>query len=180
LTHPSPRPENLLAAEHYNKQIEWKVFMPTCVIDGLDELRLRVGQEIAVGEWFGVSQSLIDDFAALTGDRQWIHIDPQRAAAQSPYGTTIAHGLLTLSLISELHAQAVQIRGDHTRAINYGFNRIRFPAAVKAGARIRIHSTLEAIDELEEGLQLTWDIIFEIEGQTKPALVAQWLVRLYR
>src|SRR6476619_7562969 len=82
LTHPSPRPENLLAAGPYNKQIERKVFMPTCVIDGLDELRRRVGQEVAIGEWFEVSQALIDDFAALTGDRQWIHIDANRAAAE--------------------------------------------------------------------------------------------------
>ena len=154
--------------------------MPKCVIDGLDELRRSVGQEVAIGEWLEVSQALIDDFATLTGDRQWIHVDPQRAAAESPYGKTIAHGLLTLSLISQLHAQAVQIRGNYSRAINYGFNRVRFPAAVKAGSRIRIHSTLGAIDELEEGLQLMWDIIFEIEGQTKPALVTQWLVRLYR
>ncbi len=153
--------------------------MPTCIIEGLDELRRRVGQELAVGEWFEVSQSLIDDFAALTGDRQWIHVDPQRAATESPYGATIAHGLLTLSLISRLHAYAVEIRSDHTRAINYGFNRVRFPAAVKAGTRIRIHSTLAAIDEIDGGVQIIWDVVFEIEGQPKPACVAQWLVRLY-
>jgi acyl dehydratase len=180
LTHPSARSENLIVAEHYNKQIGQKVAMPQCVIEGLDELRRRVGQEVAVGEWFDVSQSLIDSFAALTGDRQWIHIDARRAAAESPYGTTIAHGLLTLSLISQMHAQAVQIRGDYTRAINYGFNRVRFPAAVKAGAKIRIHSTLGAIDEVEGGVQLSWDVVFEIEGQAKPALAAQWLVRHYR
>ncbi len=153
--------------------------MRACVIDGVQELRRRVGQEVAVGEWFEISQALIDDFAGLTGDRQWIHVDRQRAAAESPYGTTIAHGLLTLSLISQLQAQAVQIRGDYTRAINYGFNRIRFPAAVNAGARIRIHSALGAVDDIEGGVQLTWDVVFEIEGQSKPALAAQWLVRLY-
>jgi acyl dehydratase len=154
--------------------------MPACIIEGLDELRRRVGQELAVGEWFEVSQALIDAFADLTGDRQWIHIDANRAAAESPYGATIAHGLLTLSLISPLQAQAVQIRSDYTRAINYGFNRVRFPAAVKAGTRIRIHSTLGAIDETDDGVQLTWDVVFEIEGQTKPACAAQWLVRLCR
>src|SRR5438445_13246660 len=117
--------------------------MLPCVLDGLTELRARVGQEVAVSDWLLVSQSLIDDFAELTGDRQWIHVDPQRAKSQSPYGTTIAHGLLTLSLISQLHSQAIQIRGDHSRAINYGFNQVRFPAAVPAGAHIRVHSTLE-------------------------------------
>jgi acyl dehydratase len=150
------------------------------VIDGIGELRGVVGQEIGVSDWFEISQALINAFAELTGDRQWIHVDQDRAKAESPYGTTVAHGFLTLSLVSQLHSQIVRIQGDHTRAINYGFNRVRFPAAVPAGARIRVRSTLEAVEEIPGGAQLTWAVTVEIEGQPKPALVAQWLVRLYR
>jgi acyl dehydratase len=127
-----------------------------------------------------VTQTLIDQFADATGDQQWIHVDPKRAKAESPYGTTIAHGFLTLSLLSQLHFQAVQIQGDFSRVINYGFNRVRFPAPVPAGARIRLHNTLYAIEEIEGGTQCTWDLSMEIEGQPKPALVAQWLGRMYR
>jgi len=153
--------------------------MPPRIIEGIDELRSLVGQEAGVSDWLEVSQSLIDRFAELTCDRQWIHVDLARAKAESPYGTTIAHGFLTLSLVSQLHAQAVQIRGDHTRAINYGFNRVRFPTAVPAGSRIRLRSTLESIDEVEGGVQLTWAVSIEIEHEPKPPLIAQWLVRLY-
>jgi acyl dehydratase len=92
----------------------------------------------------------------------------------------VAHGFLTLSLVSQLQRQAVQIRGDHTRAINYGLNRVRFPAAVPAGSRIRLRSTLEAAEEIAGGVQLTWGVLVEVQGQEKPALAAQWLVRLYR
>lgn len=150
------------------------------VIDGIGELGGLVGQELGVSDWLEISQALIDRFAELTGDRQWIHVDSRRAQAESPYGTTVAHGFLTLSLVSPLHRQIVRIGGEFTRSINYGFNRVRFPAAVPAGARIRVHSTLEAIEEVDGGIQLTWAITVEIEGQPKAALVAQWLVRLYR
>lgn len=154
--------------------------MPQLIVNGLEELRRLVGQEIGTSDWIEVSQSMIDGFADLTGDRQWIHVDPVRAKAESPYGTTVAHGFLTLSLLSSLHSQVVQVRGDYTRTINYGLNRVRFPAAVPAGARIRVHSRLQAIEEFEGGVQCTWDLTMEIEGQTKPALAAQWLGRLYR
>jgi acyl dehydratase len=150
------------------------------VIDGIDELRGVVGQEVGVSDWFEVAQALIDAFAELTGDRQWIHVDREKAKAESSYGTTVAHGFLTLSLVSQLHRQVVQIQGDHTRAINYGFNRVRFPAAVPVGSRIRVRSTLEAVEEIAGGVQLTWAVSVEIERQSKPAVVAQWLVRLYR
>lgn len=154
--------------------------MPRRIIEGIGELRRLVGQDAGVSDWQEVSQQLIDAFASLSGDRQWIHVDPERAKLESPYGTTVAHGFLTLSLISQLQTQIVQIRGEHTRAINYGFNRIRFPAPVPAGARLRLRSTLEAIEEVESGVQLTWGIIVEVEGSSKPAVVAQWLIRLYR
>ena len=149
------------------------------VIDGIAELRGLVGQELDVSDWLEVSQGLIDRFAELSGDRQWIHVDSRRAKAESPYGTTVAHGFLTLALVSQLHRQVVQFRGEFTRAINYGFNRVRFPAAVPAGARIRLRSTLEAVEEVVGGVQLVWGVTVEIEGEAKPSLVAQWLVRLY-
>ncbi len=107
--------------------------MPPRVIEGLVELKSLVGQQVGLGDWFVVDQPLIDAFAEVTKDRQWIHLDAARAKAESPYGTTIAHGFLTLSLLSHLHSQAVQVHGDFTRAINYGFNRVRFPAPVLAG-----------------------------------------------
>jgi acyl dehydratase len=149
------------------------------VIKGLNELRGLVGQEIGASDWLEVSQAMIDAFAELTGDRQWIHIDAERARRESPYGSTIAHGFLTLSHVSQLHKQVVQIQGDHTRAINYGFNRVRFPTAVPAGARIRVRSTLDSVEEISGGAQLTWGVVVEIEGQPKPAVVAEWIVRLY-
>jgi acyl dehydratase len=149
------------------------------VIDGIDDMRALVGQEVGVSDWLEVSQSMIDAFADLTGDRQWIHVDPERARKESPYGATVAHGFLTLSLVSQLHSQIVRFSGPFSRAINYGFNRVRFPNAVRAGARIRLRSGLESIDEVVGGVQLTWELSVEVEGQAKPALVAQWLVRLY-
>lgn len=154
--------------------------MPPRIIEGLDELRRVVGQEVGVSDWLEVSQTLIDKFADATGDRQWIHVDPVRAKAESPYGTTIAHGFLTLSLLGQLQFQAVSVRGEFSRTINYGLNRVRFPSPVLAGARIRLHSVLKAVEEIEGGAQCTWDLTMEIEGQTKPALVAQWIGRLYR
>lgn len=154
--------------------------MPPRIIEGLLELKTLVGQEVGTSDWFDVTQELIDKFADTTNDQQWIHVDPVRAKAESPYGTTIAHGFLTLSLLSQLQRQAVQVRGDFTRSINYGLNRVRFPAAVPAGSRVRLHSVLNAVDEVEGGAQCTWDLTIEIEGQPKPALVAQWLGRLYR
>jgi acyl dehydratase len=154
--------------------------MPRRVIEDVAELRDLIGQEIGSSDWFEVTQALIDSFASVTMDHQWIHVDPARAQAESPYGTTIAHGFLTLALLSPLQAQAVQIRGAIARRINYGFNRVRFPAAVLAGARIRLHSQLLAFEEIAEGVQLTWILTMEIEGHSRPALVAEWLWRLYR
>lgn len=153
--------------------------MAARVVEGLAELRGLVGQEVGVGDWFTISQGMIDAFAEITQDRQWIHLDAMRARAESPYGTTIAHGFLTLALLTHLHRQAVDLRGDFQRAINYGLNRVRFPAPVPAGARIRARSTLQTVDDIAGGVQLTWLITVECEGGTKPALVAEWLGRLY-
>jgi acyl dehydratase len=153
--------------------------MSTRVIAGIEELRTLVGQPVGVSDWFLVSQSLIDGFAEITQDRQWIHIDPVRAKSESPLGSTIAHGFLTMALLTHLQMQAVRIDGDFKMLINYGFNRVRFSAPVPAASRIRLHSTLASIEDLPGAVQVAWGLKIEIENQTKPALVAEWLVRLF-
>ncbi len=144
----------------------------------LAELQNLVGQEVAVGPWVAVTQEMIDAFAEVTGDRQWIHVDTERARRESPYGTTIAHGFLTLSLLSRLHGENVEIEGV-ARTINYGLNRVRFPAAVPAVARIRARSLLHSWEMVGAAAQLTWLITIDVEGQPKPALVAEWILRHY-
>ena len=154
--------------------------MPPRVVNGYEELKACVGHPVGSSDWFVVDQALIDSFADVTGDRQWIHIDAARARVESPYQATIAHGFLTLSLLSHLQAQAVQVRGEFTRAINYGFNKVRFPAPVRVGSRIRLHTTLQSLEEVEGGIQATWAVTVEIEGAPKPAIAAEWLSRFYR
>jgi acyl dehydratase len=149
-------------------------------LSSIESLKPLIGQEIGVSDWITISQAMIDAFAEVTGDQQWIHCDVERARMESPYGSTIAHGFFTLSLLSRLHAQAVHIEAGFQRIINYGLNRVRFPTAVTAGARIRCHSTLQGFEEIPEGYQLTWLLTVECEGQTKPALVAEWVLRYCR
>lgn len=148
------------------------------VLDGIDDLKKLIGQEVASSDWLEVTQERIDAFAEASEDRQWIHLDGRRAKTESPYHAAIAHGFLTLSLISCLHGQAVDIQAGQKLVLNYGMNRVRFPSPVPAGARIRSRSTLQALEELENAVQITWLIQVEIEGQTKPAVVAEWIVRL--
>jgi acyl dehydratase len=143
-------------------------------------LAALAGQEVAVGEWFEIAQDRIDRFAEDTCDRQWIHIDAERARRESPYGTTIAHGFLTLSLLSHLSREAVEVQGAFSRRINYGLNRVRFPAAVAAGARVRGRFTLDAVRQVDGGIEIVWGVAVEIEGSPKPACVAEWVTRLYR
>ncbi|HLJ92347.1 MAG TPA: MaoC family dehydratase [Gemmataceae bacterium] len=149
------------------------------VIASIGELRSLVGQHVGSSEWFMVTQEHINAFAEVTGDRQWIHIDIERARTESPFRVPIAHGFLTLSLLSQLHAQAVQVRGDFKMAINYGLNRVRYPAPVPAGSRIRLHSALQSAEDIPGGIQVLWLATMEIEGTSKPALVAEWLIRFY-
>jgi acyl dehydratase len=145
----------------------------------LDELRTRVGQEIGISNWREITQSQIDQFAEVTGDHQWIHIDQERAKRESPYGSTIAHGFLTVALLSQLINEAVEIEGDFKLRVNYGFNRLRFTGAVPSGARIRGRFTLQSIKDVDGGVELTWLSTVEVEGRDKPALVAEWLGRTY-
>lgn len=142
------------------------------------ELGGEVGRDVAVSEWLEVSQERINQFAEATEDRQWIHTDPERAARESPFGQTIAHGFLTLSLLSELMKRAVAV-GGLRMGINYGLNRVRFVAPVPAGARLRGRFKLVALEEVRDGAQATWEVTVEREGGDKPCCVAEWLVRYY-
>jgi acyl dehydratase len=153
--------------------------VPARIIDGIAELENWVGREVGVSDWFLVTQTWINRFAELTDDHQWIHVDPQRAAADSPFHSTIAHGFLTLAMLSEFSRQAVDIRGDYKMRINYGINRLRFPAPVPAGASIRGHFTLQALEKFAGGTQIVWNVTVEVLGSPKPALAAEWVTRVY-
>jgi acyl dehydratase len=145
----------------------------------LDQLRASVGQELGVSGWHEITQREIDQFAAITGDDQWIHVDPVRAARESPYGATIAHGFLTVSLLSQLINEAITVDGDFKLRVNYGFNRLRFTGAVPSGSRVRGRFTLQSIKDVEGGVEIAWLSTVEVEGRDKPALVAEWLGRTY-
>ena len=149
------------------------------VINGVEELKTLIGQEVAASDWLEVTQSRINDFADVTEDHQWIHIDVDRAKTDSPFHSTIAHGFLTLSMLPHLAAQAFKVEGDFKMGINYGLNRLRFVSPVPAGSRVRARFTLQQVEDVAGGVQLTWSVTCEIEGGAKPALVAEWLVRYY-
>jgi len=136
----------------------------------------RIGQEVAVSPWFDVTQARIDAFADATEDRQWIHVDPLRAA-HSPFKATIAHGFLTLSLVSVLLRSAITF--SVKMAINYGVNRVRFVSAVPVGSRLRGRFTPAAVEAVGDGVQVTWKVTVERDGQEKPAAVVDWIVRYY-
>lgn len=153
--------------------------MAPLVLENPQRLKEMVGQEMGVTEWFVVTQERIERFAEATEDRQWIHVDSARAGKESPYGTTIAHGFLTLSLISRFVQEAIQMRGGVRLAVNYGLNRVRFPAAVRAGSRIRARVSLMSLRELPDSLDAIFGVTMECEGADKPACVAEWIVRYY-
>jgi acyl dehydratase len=149
-------------------------------INGLDELRTLAGQEVGQSDWLQMTQEMIDAFADLTHDHQWIHVDRARAARESPFRTTIAHGFLTLSMLTHLHTQSVEVTGDRKMGINYGLNRVRFTNPVRAGARIRSRSAVKSVEDFPGGVQVTWSITVELENEDKPALVAEWISRWYQ
>jgi acyl dehydratase len=153
--------------------------LPTCVVENPLSLKQFAGKEIAVTPWFEVTQDRIRQFAEVTEDRQWIHVDAERARLKSPYGTTIAHGFLTLSLVSHFIKQAMEVRHGVTRAINYGLNRVRFPAAVRANAKIRARVTLLNVNELPDSVEAIYSVSIETEGATKPSCVAECVIRYY-
>jgi acyl dehydratase len=145
----------------------------------IEDVRESIGKEAGVSGWTEVTQKMIDDFARVSGDSQWIHVDPERARRESPFGATVAHGFLTVSLLSRLSSEAAPVEGDFKLRVNYGFNRLRFPAPVVAGSRVRAHLTPNTVRDVEGGVEIAWGIVVEIENQAKPALAAEWLVRLY-
>lgn len=150
--------------------------MTRIVIPSVARLKDWVGKEVALTDWLTVTQERIDAFAAASGDDQWIHVDRQRAARESPYGTTVAHGFLTLSLLPHLLREAVEIQGLRL-GINYGLNRVRFTGPVPAGSRVRARFQLAAVEDIEQGVQTTWNVSVEREGAEKPVLVAEWITR---
>jgi acyl dehydratase len=148
----------------------------------LAELQAKVGSEIHVSDWLTVTQEMIDTFAEATGDHQWIHVDQERARAESPYGGTIAHGFLTLSLYPLLRgmmAGGAPVFPGTRNVINYGLNKLRFPNAVLAGSQVRGRVSLRSVDEVKDSLQLTEEYVVEVKGQRRPACVAEAIVRLY-
>ncbi len=152
--------------------------MPDSPIRDLKHLRELVGREIAASDWLEVTQERIHQFAEATEDRQWIHTDPERAKKESPYGSTIAHGFLTLSLLSPL-AAAVRVPGLRM-AINYGLERVRFVSAVPAGSKIRARFTLRSLDDAAGGaVKAGWSVTVERQGFDKPCCVADWLLLYY-
>ena len=148
-------------------------------IDTLDQLKASVGREIAVTDWIEITQERINQFADATGDHQWIHVDPARAVRESPYGTTIAHGFLTLSLVPMFLHETIQLR-DVRMGINYGLNRLRFPSAVRAGDRIRARILVQSTRDLAGATEAVFIVTVELEGSAKPCCVAEMITRQYQ
>ncbi|MGH9544620.1 MAG: MaoC family dehydratase [Terriglobales bacterium] len=153
--------------------------MPPRLIENLDALKDLVGQEIAVTDWFEVTQDRIRQFADATEDRQWIHLDPERAKRESPYATTIAHGFLTLSLLSHLATQAFHIQDGIGMIVNYGLNRVRFSAPVPADSKIRARFALRSLKEVGNAREAIFSVLVEVQGLTKPCCLAEWVIRYY-
>jgi acyl dehydratase len=146
-------------------------------INGLDELKARVGEDVGASDWHEVTQERVDAFADATGDHQWIHVDPERAK-DTPFGGTIAHGYYTLSLASRFIEELLKVEGV-AMMVNYGLNKVRFPAPLPVGDRVRMHLRLAGVDDIEGGVQLTSELTFEREGGDKPVCVAESLARAY-
>ena len=149
-------------------------------IGDLNSLKQWEGREFPATDWLVVTQDRIQKFADATEDRQWIHLDPERAQRESPFGGSIAHGFLTLSLLSYWMKEAIQIRSGVAMSVNYGLNKVRFPSAVRAGSKVRARVTLLSAKESPEFVDATFVIHVESESSEKPCCVAEWLVRFYQ
>ena len=147
-------------------------------IASLAELKSLIGQEVAVSDWLEITQDRVNRFADATGDHQWIHLDVERARKESPYGTTIAHGFLTLSLLPMLFEQSLVMR-DVKMGVNYGTNKVRFPAPVPVGSRLRARIVLLSVEDFDGGAQVVWKLTMEREGSDKPVCVAESITRRY-
>jgi acyl dehydratase len=146
-------------------------------LTGPDEVKAAVGQELGVSDWYEVTQQTIDEFAEVTGDHQWIHVDPERAA-QTPFGGTIAHGLFTLSLGPKFSYEVMDVQG-FAFGVNYGYGKVRFPAPLPVGSRVRMRGQLTSVEDVPGGIQITVTQTFEREGEEKPVCVAESLARLF-
>ena len=146
-------------------------------LTGLDEVKSHVGRELGVSDWLQVTQATVDRFAEVTGDDQWIHVDVERAR-ETPFGGTIAHGYLVLSLAPRLCYDMFTFDG-FAFGLNYGLNRVRFPAPMPVGGRVRMRARLVAVEEIPGGAQITTELTFEPEGGDKPVCVAESLARVY-
>ena len=147
-------------------------------VENIAALQAYIGKPLGHGDWLLVDQKMIDQFAEATGDHQWIHVDVERAKKEMPGGKTIAHGYLTLSLLPKLNQSIFRIK-QRSRGVNYGSNKVRFTAPVPAGTRVRGHLALKAIDPMEGGARLTFEATVEVEGASRPALVAETLSLVY-
>ncbi len=153
--------------------------MAPVILDTPDSLKQFVGKEIGVSEWLTITQERIAQFAETTEDQQWIHLDRERAERESPYGTTIAHGFLTLSLISRFMKDVIQVRSGTGMTVNYGLNRVRFPSPVRAGSKVRARVVLLNVKEVPGAYETTFSMTVESEGGEKPCCVAESIVRYY-
>ena len=150
----------------------------TTIVQGIDGLRDLVGQHLGYSDYTEVTQEQVNTFADATGDRQWIHVDVERAKAESPFGGPIAHGYLTLSMGPRLLPQVIVVNGI-SMAVNYGCNKVRFPSPVPVGAKLRAGAELVDVSDIEGGVQVTMRVTFEVEGAPKPACVAENVFRYY-
>jgi len=156
-----------------------RIWMPPVVLDDVQALKEFVGREIGVTGWLSLTQKRIEQFAEATEDRQWIHLDRERASKESPYGATVAHGFLTLSLVSYFVREAIEIRGGVRMAVNYGLNRVRFPSPVRSDSKIRARIAVLTLKELSDAVEVTFNVTIESENSDKPCCVAEWVVRYY-
>lgn len=147
-------------------------------ITSVEELKSLAGQEVAVTDWIEINQERVNLFAEATGDHQWIHLDVERSRKESPYGGTIAHGFLTLSLLPMLMESAVSMPMSKM-GVNYGLNKVRFPAPVPVGSKVRARMTLQEVEDIENGAQVTWKVTIEREGGDKPVCIAESISRRY-
>ena len=147
-------------------------------IASLAELKSLVGQEVAVSDWVEISQERVNQFAEATGDHQWIHLDVERCKRESPFGGPIAHGFLTLSLLPMLMQNSLRMT-DVRMGVNYGLNKVRFPAPVPVGSRVRSRTSVLSVEDIEGGAQVTWQVVIEREGGDKPVCVAESISRRY-
>ncbi|HEV7675263.1 MAG TPA: MaoC family dehydratase [Candidatus Angelobacter sp.] len=155
--------------------------MPKLILDSPDALKALVGQEIAVTDWFNVTQERIQQFSDATLDHQWIHVDVERARRESPFKAPIAHGFLTLSLLPHFMHEALEIKQGGRLGVNYGLNRVRFVSPVRAGSNIRARVSLQSLKDVQpDGVEAVFSATIEVEGGDKPCCVAEWVVRYYQ